>query len=198
MLGVVLRRVAFSAFSLVVVSLLLFVLTRSIADSPARIVLGDQASEQQIAQFDRDHGLDRPIVVQYVTWISRLRAARRSRPIVHDRPRHEQADPQHAAGDNGDRRDRVSGRVDRVARPRDIVGVVARWADRLSRASGGCFRRVGPGLLARARPHSGADGGARLVSSGRIRAAVTGRFGAAPAIASRCRSSASASSIWRC
>src|SRR3954453_2310991 len=72
MFGVVLRRLAFSAFSLVVVSLLLFVLTRSIADSPARIVLGDQASEQQIAQFDRDHGLDRSIVVQYVTWISRL------------------------------------------------------------------------------------------------------------------------------
>jgi peptide/nickel transport system permease protein len=72
MFGVALRRVAFSAFSLVVVSLLLFVLTRSIADSPARIVLGDQATEQQIAQFDRDHGLDRPIVVQYVTWLTRL------------------------------------------------------------------------------------------------------------------------------
>ena len=72
MLGMILRRVGFSALSLVVVSLLLFVLTRSIADSPARIVLGDQASEQQIAQFDRDHGLDRPIMVQYVTWISRL------------------------------------------------------------------------------------------------------------------------------
>src|SRR3954467_3369345 len=72
MVGIILRRIAFSALSLVVVSLLLFVLTRSIADSPARIVLGDQASEQQIEQFDRDHGLDRPIVVQYVIWISRL------------------------------------------------------------------------------------------------------------------------------
>jgi peptide/nickel transport system permease protein len=51
---------------------LLFVLTRSIADSPARIVLGDQATEQQIAQFDRDHGLDRPIVVQYASWLTRL------------------------------------------------------------------------------------------------------------------------------
>src|SRR3954467_15094165 len=72
MFGMVLRRVAFSAFSLVVVSLLLFVLTRSIADSPARIVLGDQASEQQIAQFDRDQGLARPVIVQYVTWIKQL------------------------------------------------------------------------------------------------------------------------------
>src|SRR3954447_4150555 len=72
MFGMVLRRVAFSAFSLVVVSLLLFVLTRSIADSPARIVLGDQASQQQIAQFDRDHGLDRPVIVQYAIWIQQL------------------------------------------------------------------------------------------------------------------------------
>jgi peptide/nickel transport system permease protein len=72
MLIIALRRAAFSVFSLLVVSLLLFVLTRSIADSPARIVLGDQATEQQIAQFDRDHGLDRPIIVQYASWIVRL------------------------------------------------------------------------------------------------------------------------------
>jgi peptide/nickel transport system permease protein len=68
MMVVALRRAGFSVFSLFVVSLLLFVLTRSIADSPARIVLGDQATEQQVAQFDRDHGLDRPIVAQYLTW----------------------------------------------------------------------------------------------------------------------------------
>jgi peptide/nickel transport system permease protein len=72
MIGLALRRAGFSLFSLLVVSLLLFVLTRSIPDSPARIVLGDQATEQQIAQFDHDHGLDRPIVAQYFTWISRL------------------------------------------------------------------------------------------------------------------------------
>src|SRR3954465_3776765 len=68
----ILRRTGFSLFSLVVVSLVLFVLTRSIPDSPARIVLGDQASEQQIAQFDRDHGLNRPIVVRFVAWIGGL------------------------------------------------------------------------------------------------------------------------------
>jgi peptide/nickel transport system permease protein len=72
MFYLILRRTAFSLFSLLVVSLVLFVLTRSIPDSPARIVLGDQATEQQIAQFDRDHGLDRPIVVQYADWLQRL------------------------------------------------------------------------------------------------------------------------------
>jgi peptide/nickel transport system permease protein len=72
MLALALRRAAFSLFSLLVVSLVLFVLTRSIPDSPARIVLGDQATDQQIVQFDRDHGLDRPTVVQYARWLKRL------------------------------------------------------------------------------------------------------------------------------
>src|SRR5277367_3499364 len=72
MLSLALRRAAFSVFSLLVVSLVLFVLTRSIPDSPARIVLGDQATEQQIEQFDHDHGLDRPILVQYATWLRHL------------------------------------------------------------------------------------------------------------------------------
>jgi peptide/nickel transport system permease protein len=72
MFSLALRRIAFSLFSLLVVSLVLFILTRSIPTSPARIVLGDQATEEQIAQFDRDHGLDRPIVVQYAAWLRRL------------------------------------------------------------------------------------------------------------------------------
>lgn len=72
MFVLILRRATFSVFSFLVVSLLLFVLTRSIPDSPARIVLGDQASEQQVEQFERDHGLDRPIVVQYAIWLQCL------------------------------------------------------------------------------------------------------------------------------
>jgi peptide/nickel transport system permease protein len=72
MLAVVLRRVGFSLFSLLVVSLILFLLTRSIPDSPARIVLGDEATEAQIAEFERDHGLDRPVLVQYLAWLGRL------------------------------------------------------------------------------------------------------------------------------
>jgi peptide/nickel transport system permease protein len=72
MIVLALRRIAFSLFSLLVVSLVLFILTRSIPTSPAHIVLGDQATEAQIAEFDRDHGLDRPSVVQYLTWLRRL------------------------------------------------------------------------------------------------------------------------------
>lgn len=72
MLGLVLRRAGFSLFSLLVVSLLLFVLTRAIPDSPARIVLGEEATEAQVAQFEADNGLDRPVIVQYLAWLERL------------------------------------------------------------------------------------------------------------------------------
>ncbi len=64
-----LRRAGLSLLSLLLVSLVLFVLTRSIPDSPARIVLGDEATAAAIAQFDRDHGLDAPILVQYARWV---------------------------------------------------------------------------------------------------------------------------------
>jgi peptide/nickel transport system permease protein len=64
-----LRRAGLSVLSLLLVSLVLFVLTRSIPVSPARIVLGDEATDAAIAQFDVDHGLDRPILVQYGRWV---------------------------------------------------------------------------------------------------------------------------------
>jgi peptide/nickel transport system permease protein len=69
MLGLLLRRAGFSLFSLLLVSACLFVLTRAIPDSPARIVLGQDATEAQVAQFEHDHGLDRPVIAQYALWV---------------------------------------------------------------------------------------------------------------------------------
>jgi len=69
MLGLVLRRVVFSLGALLFVSFVLFVLTAAIPVSPARAVLGFQATETQVHQFDHEHGLDRPLVVQYGAWL---------------------------------------------------------------------------------------------------------------------------------
>ena len=68
--GMLLRRAGFSLLSLFLVSACLFALTRAIPDSPGRIVLGEDATEDQVAQFERDHGLDRSVAVQYVSWVS--------------------------------------------------------------------------------------------------------------------------------
>jgi peptide/nickel transport system permease protein len=72
MAGLLLRRAGFSLLSLVIVSSCLFALTRSIPDSPARIVLGQDATDAQITQFEHDHGLDRSVPVQYAAWIDDL------------------------------------------------------------------------------------------------------------------------------
>lgn len=67
--GLLLRRAGFSLLSLLLVSACLFLLTRAIPDSPARIVLGADATEAQIAGFEQKFGLDRPALVQYASWI---------------------------------------------------------------------------------------------------------------------------------
>jgi len=69
MTGLLLRRSGFSLLSLLLVSACLFMLTRAIPDSPALIVLGQDATEAQVAQFERDHGLDRSVPVQYLSWV---------------------------------------------------------------------------------------------------------------------------------
>jgi peptide/nickel transport system permease protein len=68
MLRLLIDRILFSVATLLGVGLCLFVLTRSIAGSPAIIVLGTEATPEQILQFNRDHGLDQPVIVQYWHW----------------------------------------------------------------------------------------------------------------------------------
>ena len=72
MLSLLLRRAGFSLLSLLLVSACLFVLTRAIPDSPARIVLGTDATGAQIGQFEHDHGLDQPVLVQYAAWLGHI------------------------------------------------------------------------------------------------------------------------------
>ena len=68
-LGAFLSRVAFSIFALLLVSAVLFALTRAVPDSPARVVLGHEATEAQVLEFERSAGLDRPLRVQYLDWL---------------------------------------------------------------------------------------------------------------------------------
>lgn len=63
-----LGRIASTVFALVFASVALFLLTRALPVSAGRIVLGMDAPEEQVRQFERDHGLDRPYIVQYADW----------------------------------------------------------------------------------------------------------------------------------
>jgi peptide/nickel transport system permease protein len=69
MLRLVAGRIVSSIGTLLFVGLALFALTRSGPGSPARIVLGADATTEQIAQFEQTHGLDRPFLSQYAAWL---------------------------------------------------------------------------------------------------------------------------------
>jgi peptide/nickel transport system permease protein len=72
MAGLILRRAGFSVLALLLVSLVVFVLTRAIPGSPARMVLGFDATDAQIAQFEQANGLDLPVIAQYAAWLRQL------------------------------------------------------------------------------------------------------------------------------
>jgi peptide/nickel transport system permease protein len=65
-------RLASSLAVLAVVSAVLFALTRLTPLSPARIVLGADATQAQVLDWERDRGLDRAIPAQFAAWLSDL------------------------------------------------------------------------------------------------------------------------------
>ncbi len=64
-----LQRLGTLALVLFGVSVVAFSIQPLIPGSPARIRLGVQATDENIATLERQMGLDRPLVVQYVDWV---------------------------------------------------------------------------------------------------------------------------------
>ena len=60
--------------TLLVSSLILFVTIEVVPGSAAKAALGIDATPQALARFEALHGLDRPLVVQYVDWLGKVLA----------------------------------------------------------------------------------------------------------------------------
>lgn len=71
MIRYLLRRAAQSAAVVLVVTIIVFLLLHQLPGGPARAVLGPRATPQQLAQFNQDNGLDRPLPVQYLDYLGR-------------------------------------------------------------------------------------------------------------------------------
>ncbi len=66
------RRIGVALPTLVGVTIVIFFMVRLIPGDPARVILGLQASDDEVTRIRRELGLDRPIHVQYGLFVGRL------------------------------------------------------------------------------------------------------------------------------
>ena len=69
MLTLVARRLAWALPLLLIASALSFVLVSLVPGDPARALLGPNATQAQYLQLHRQLGLDRPLYLQYLSWL---------------------------------------------------------------------------------------------------------------------------------
>lgn len=70
MVTYVLRRLAFLGLTIIVTSLVIFIVTQMLPGDVARVVLGREAGDEALAAFREAHGLNDPLPVQYTRWLA--------------------------------------------------------------------------------------------------------------------------------
>lgn len=70
MLQHVVQRFLHMLIVLLILSLLCFFLLHLIPGNPVLTILGDEATQEEIQQLTEELGLDRPLIVQYFSWLS--------------------------------------------------------------------------------------------------------------------------------
>lgn len=70
MAAFILRRVLLLIPVLLGISILVFLIISLIPGDPARAILGSYATPENVERLERQLGLDQPLPVQYVTWVS--------------------------------------------------------------------------------------------------------------------------------
>ncbi|MBP9708685.1 MAG: ABC transporter permease, partial [Oligoflexales bacterium] len=72
LIGFITRRFFAMIPTLLAVSLLVFVVVKSIPGDPAQLLLGDRASPEALKMLRQEMGLDRPLAVQYFIFLKQL------------------------------------------------------------------------------------------------------------------------------
>ena len=65
-------RLVFMVFAGLLLLTFLFCLFHAIPGDPARLIAGDSAPEELVQSIRDAYGLDRPLVTQYATYMSRV------------------------------------------------------------------------------------------------------------------------------
>ena len=67
-----LRRLLQIVPTVLMITLVVFVMMRSIPGDPVVALLGDAYTEEDAIKARQDYGLDKPMLVQYVIWLGKL------------------------------------------------------------------------------------------------------------------------------
>jgi peptide/nickel transport system permease protein len=81
-----LSRLAGMVVVMAIVAVLVFVLTRAAPGDPIAVLLGDQATAEDIARVQKVYGLDKPLPVQFVLWLKELANGNLGESIFLQRP----------------------------------------------------------------------------------------------------------------
>jgi peptide/nickel transport system permease protein len=79
-------RFAGMVIVMLIVAALVFLITRLAPGDPAAVMLGEQATAADIAQLRASYGLDRPLPVQFLYWLSELARGNLGQSIFLQRP----------------------------------------------------------------------------------------------------------------
>ncbi|MHB8293066.1 MAG: ABC transporter permease [Acidimicrobiales bacterium] len=72
MVGFLLRRLVLAAITILIVMAAVFALLQLLPGGEARAILGLQATASQVAAFSREQGFDRPILLQFATYVQHI------------------------------------------------------------------------------------------------------------------------------
>lgn len=86
MLGVVFRRLLLGVPLMFVISLIVFVLSSLAPGSVAESILGSSATPESVAALNKQLGADRPVLVQYASWLQQAVAGDLGTSISSGRP----------------------------------------------------------------------------------------------------------------
>ena len=70
MIVYILRRVGFIILTIIVSSVIIFAITQLLPGDVAQIILGQFATESAIANLREELGLDKPVHIQYISWLN--------------------------------------------------------------------------------------------------------------------------------
>ena len=66
------KRVLFGLLTLLVISLMIFLVTQALPSDPARVILGRDATAEGVKAFNVTNGLDRSLPAQYFHWLGNI------------------------------------------------------------------------------------------------------------------------------